>query len=76
MNVTSILTDSQGRTWCGLMGGGVMVRQNNEWKSQLDKERSAVLSLLEDGSGNIWAATSRDGIYVLGDFSIKLPARQ
>ncbi|MFZ4397947.1 MAG: hypothetical protein ACOYOU_20235 [Kiritimatiellia bacterium] len=54
----------------------MMVRQNNEWKSQLDKERSAVLSLLEDGSGNIWAATSRDGLYVLGDFSIKLPARQ
>ena len=63
MNVTSILTDSQGRTWCGLQNGGVMVRQNNEWKSQMDKERTAVLSMLEDGSGKIWAATSGNGIW-------------
>ncbi|MFZ4398373.1 MAG: ligand-binding sensor domain-containing protein, partial [Kiritimatiellia bacterium] len=64
MNVTSILSDSQGRTWCGLMSGGVMVRQNNAWKSRLEKERSAVLSLLEDSNGNIWAATSGNGIWM------------
>ena len=63
MQVNSILTDSQGRTWCGLQNGGVMVRQNNEWKSQMDKERTAVLSMLEDGSGKIWAATSGNGIW-------------
>ena len=63
MNVTSILTDSQGRTWCGLMSGGVMVRQNNEWKRQLDRENSAVLSLAEDGTGRVWAATSGNGVW-------------
>jgi ligand-binding sensor domain-containing protein len=65
MNVTSIMTDSQGRTWCGLMSGGVMVRQNGVWQRQLDKENSAVLSLIEDGSGKIWAATSGNGIWKL-----------
>ncbi len=63
MNVTSVLADSQGRTWCGLMSGGVMVRQNNEWKRQLDRENSAVLSLAEDGTGRVWAATSGNGVW-------------
>jgi len=64
MNVTSILTDSQGRTWCGLMSGGVMVREKNQWKRQLDRENKEVLSLIEDGAGKIWAATSGNGVWV------------
>jgi ligand-binding sensor domain-containing protein len=64
MNVTSILTDSQGRTWCGLMSGGVMVREKNDWKRQFDRENTAVLSLIEDGAGKIWAATSGNGVWV------------
>jgi ligand-binding sensor domain-containing protein len=64
MNVTSIMTDSQGRTWCGLMSEGVMMRQNNEWKHLMEKEKQAVLSLLEDKDGKIWAATSGNGIWI------------
>jgi len=64
MNITGIMTDSQGRTWCGMMSGGVMVRQGEEWKRKLDRENTAVLSLLEDGDGKIWAATSGNGIWV------------
>jgi ligand-binding sensor domain-containing protein len=65
-NITGILTDSQGRTWCGMMAGGVMVRQGpgQEWKRQLDRETTAVLSLLEAGDGKIWAATSGNGVWV------------
>jgi hypothetical protein len=63
-NVTCILTDSKGRTWCGLMGGGVMVQQDGAWKRLLDKENSAVLWMIEDAEGKIWAATSGNGLWV------------
>ena len=64
MNVTSILTDPKGNTWCGLMHGGIVVRRNGEWKSMLDAERSAILSMAEDAAGSIWAATSGNGVWV------------
>jgi ligand-binding sensor domain-containing protein len=64
MNVTSILTDSKGRTWCGLMSGGVMVRQDNARKGHLGGERTAVLTMLEDADGKTWAATSGNGVWV------------
>lgn len=64
MNITGIMTDSQGRTWCGMMGGGVMMRQGQEWKRLLERETTAVLSLLEDGDGKVWAATSGNGVWV------------
>jgi len=63
MNVTSILTDSTGRTWLGLMSDGLMMRENGEWERQLDGETSAVLSLAEDGHGAVWAATSGNGVW-------------
>lgn len=64
LNVTSIMTDSRGHTWCGMMGGGVMVREDKEWQRQLDGESTAVLGLIEDGDGKIWAATSGNGVWV------------
>jgi ligand-binding sensor domain-containing protein len=63
MNVTSVMTDSKGNTWCGLMSGGLMLRQGDAWKRVLDKEDKAVLSLAEDKKGTIWAATSGSGIW-------------
>jgi ligand-binding sensor domain-containing protein len=64
LNVTCILTDSKGRTWCGLMFGGAMMRQDSTWKGHLGNERTALLSMLEDGAGKIWAATSGNGVWV------------
>jgi ligand-binding sensor domain-containing protein len=63
MNVTSVMTDSKGNTWCGLMSGGLMMRQGGAWKRVLDKEDKAVLSLAEDKNGTIWAATSGSGVW-------------
>jgi len=63
--ITSILTDSQGRTWFGLMNDGVMMRQGpgGEWKRFLDKENTPVMSLVEDKDGKILAATVGNGIW-------------
>lgn len=64
LNVTSIMADSKGRVWCGLMSGGVMVMENNVWKRQLDKENMATLAVVEDGDGKVWVATSGNGLRV------------
>ncbi|MBM4143734.1 MAG: hypothetical protein FJ225_09130 [Lentisphaerae bacterium] len=63
LNVTSVMTDSKGRTWCGLWDGGVMMRRNGEWERHLGGERSAVLAMAEAGDGRIWAATSGNGVW-------------
>jgi len=64
MEVKSVMTDSQGRTWCGLMNEGVMMRQGTEWKRLLEKESMGVMSFVEDKDGKIWAATSGNGIWI------------
>lgn len=64
MDIKSVMTDSQGRTWCGMMNGGVMMRQGNEWKRLLDKETMGVMSFVEAKDGKIWAATSGNGIWI------------
>lgn len=63
MEIKSVMTDSKGRTWCGLMTEGVMMRQGSEWKRFLDKETMGVMSFVEDKDGKIWAATSGNGIW-------------
>jgi len=63
MDIKSVMTDSKGRTWCGLMTDGVMMRQGAEWRRFLDKESMGVMSLVEDKDGRIWAATSGNGIW-------------
>ncbi len=63
MNVTSVMTDSKGKTWCGLMSSGIMVRMDGEWKRMIEKETKAVLTLVEDGANRIWAATSGNGVW-------------
>lgn len=64
MNVTSVMTDAKGNTWCGLMSGGIMVRIGGEWKRMLDKETTAVMTLVEDATNRIWAATSGNGVWL------------
>ncbi len=65
VNVTSVMTDSRGRVWCGLWGGGIMMREEEGgWTRHLARERAAVLSLVEDDNRKIWAATSGNGLWV------------
>lgn len=72
MKVMAVMTDSKGRTWCGLDQGGVMLRQaDGTWQGHLGKEHPTVLTLAEDGNGAIWAATSGNGLWVYDGTSWK-----
>lgn len=64
VNVTSLVTDSKGRTWFGRGDGGVMMLEGGVWKRHLDKENKATLAVAEDGDGKIWVATSGNGVWV------------
>lgn len=63
-NVTHVHIDSDGRAWCGLWDGGVLVLEDGKWNQHLAGERSAVLNIVEDSKGNIWVATSANGVWM------------
>jgi ligand-binding sensor domain-containing protein len=64
VKVECVMTDSKGRTWCGLTDGGVMVLQKGKWVRHLAKESSPVMAIAEDKKGGIWAATASHGIWM------------
>ena len=62
-NVTAVMQDSKGRTWCGLWGRGVMVYHRGEWAAHIPKEKASIFAIREDRGGSIWVATSAHGIW-------------
>ena len=65
--VSSVLIDRRGRTWVGMVGGGVSVMQGRDAQGKgyfmhLGKEqilgRAMVAKILEDHAGMIWASTN------------------
>lgn len=64
ISVTAVREDSKGAIWFGLWGGGVAIWDGKEMKRELTQVReSAILSMAEDGAGNIWLATSANGLW-------------
>ena len=64
MNVTSVFQDSKGRIWCGLWANGIAVWDGTEWRRELPKEKkSAILMIVEDSGGSLWAATTASGLW-------------
>lgn len=64
LSVTAVREDSKGSIWFGLWGNGVAVWDGKEMKRELTQAReSAILSMAEDGAGNIWQATSANGLW-------------
>ena len=64
LNVRTLMRDSQKRVWFGLWGRGVaMMDKDGAWKEYLEDEKSAVLTIAEDGAGNIWVGTSSSGLF-------------
>jgi ligand-binding sensor domain-containing protein len=64
LNVTTVFQDSRNQVWCGLWAGGLAVWDGTAWKRDLAKEKkSAILTLVEDAGGGLWAATSGSGLW-------------
>ncbi|MFO7870221.1 MAG: hypothetical protein R6V03_02175 [Kiritimatiellia bacterium] len=63
-NVRTVMLDTQGRIWCGLWGrGAAAMDKDGTWQTHIEDEKSAVLAMVEDDAGNIWAGTSSGGLY-------------
>jgi ligand-binding sensor domain-containing protein len=64
LNVTAVVQDSQNQIWCGLWANGLAVWDGTVWKRELPKEKkSAILMIVEDSKGGLWAATSAGGLW-------------
>lgn len=64
LNVTAVVQDSKNQIWCGLWANGIAVWDGAAWKRELPKEKtSAILAIVEDSSGGLWAATSASGLW-------------
>ena len=61
--VTSVLHDRSGRLWAGLLGGGLVELDVDtgelitQYDSRSDLPSDSILSILEDGQGNLWLGT-------------------
>lgn len=71
LNVTALMQDSKGRTWCGLWNRGVRVLEDDRWESHLTGEETYVLAIDEDCNGTVWVATSSDGLWAFDGDSWK-----
>jgi len=63
MNVTSVFQTGKGEVWCGTWGRGVFSKMDGDWISYLGDLKSAVLDIDQDDDGNIWVATTADGLW-------------
>jgi ligand-binding sensor domain-containing protein len=64
--VYKVFTDSGGRVWFGTDGKGLVVLENNSYRSFTEVNGMpirTVYSVTEDKSGNIWFSTDRSGLF-------------
>jgi len=67
-SVTALFFDSRGRTWIGTFMGGLYCQDGKKVYHFLPN--TSCFSILEDGSGNIWAGMSGQGVYrIPGDLA-------
>jgi len=59
LNVTAVGEDPKGRLWCGLWGRGIQSYDGQAWKAYLPKEKGAVLRIVADKDGAVYATTDR-----------------
>jgi ligand-binding sensor domain-containing protein len=59
LNVTAVGEDPKGRIWCGLWGRGIQMYDGQAWTAHLPKEKGAILSIVSDKDGAIYATTDR-----------------